>query len=493
MPVKTIKTLNATNAQILNAIRTDASFAYQQRIPAATQGDITNTVNNLLEYRPMMNEFIDALVNRIGDVVVKSKVWTNPLAQFKRGMMQYGETIEELATTLLQAKRYDPNKCYDDVFKCNHPTVMSNFHSINRQDYYEMTINDMLLRRAFLTDYGLQDLVGKVMDTPYTSDYWDEYLIMRNLFAVYDSVDGFYKVQVPDASSVSTRAEKQDVAMSITESVRAMAGKMRFLSGQYNAAGVPTFTTNDDLVLFATPEFVAMLDVNVIAFAFNASAADLKMRVVEVDDFGIDGCQAILCDKDFFMCADTLIDFESIRNPKAISWNYWLHHHGIYSVSRFVNAVMFTTEAGTIVTVPSIKTTGVTVDYAELPDGTKPEFAQLGGKTRLTATVAGTVEPETDGYSVPQGVTWTITANNTGVESGGVRLKTGTFIDAEGVLHVDPYEVAENVTVTATSTYIDPAVSMGEQVYQHGDLTVGIGAKYNAAAQTSTEVTEITE
>ena len=480
MATKTIKTLNATNAQILNAIRTYASFAYQQRIPAATQGDITETVNNLLEYRPMMNEFIDALVNRIGDVVIKSKVWTNPLAQFKRGMMQYGETIEELATTLIQAKRYDPNKCYDDVFACHAPDVMSNFHSINRQDYYELTVNDMLLRRAFLNDYGLQDLVGRIMETPYTSDYWDEYLIMRNLFAEYARIDGFYKVQVPDASAAATRSEKQDDAMAITEAVRSMAGKMRFLSGQYNAAGAPTFTNNNDLVLFATPEFVAMLDVNVIAFAFNASAADFKMRVIEIDDFGIDGCQAILCDRDFFMCADTLIDFESIRNPKAISWNYWLHHHGIYSVSRFVNAVMFTTEAGTSVTVPSIKATGVTLDYAEV-DGVKPTYAERGGKTRLIATVQGTVAPETEGYTVPQGCTFAITANNTGVESGGVRLKLGTFVDAEGVLHVAEDEVAENVTVTATSTYIDPTVARGSQVYQHKDLIIGIDKAYTSA------------
>lgn len=478
MATKTVKALQATNAQILNAIRTDASFAYQQRIPAATQGDITDTVNNLLEYRPMMNEFVDALVNRIGDVVIKSKVWTNPLAPFKRGMMQYGETIEELATTLLQAKRYDPNKCYDDVFKCNPPEVMSNFHSINRQDYYELTINDMLLRRAFLTDYGLQDLVGRIMDTPYTSDYWDEYLIMRNLFAEYARIDGFYKVQVPDAAGASTRAEKQDRAMAITEAVRSMAGKMRFISGRYNPAGAPTFTKPNELVLFATPDFIAMLDVNVIAFAFNASAADLDVRVIPVDDFGIDGCQAILCDEDFFMCADTLIDFESIRNPKAIAWNYWLHHHGIYSVSRFVNAVMFTTEAGTSVTVPAIKATGVTVDYATV-DGVKPEFAPLGSKTRLNATVAGTVDPETEGYSVPQGVTWGITGIDTGVPTGAQQLKMGTFIDAEGVLHVDADEKAQNVTVTATSTYIDPAVAMGDQVYQSGKLTVGIGKKYS--------------
>lgn len=477
MAVKTIKTLNATNAQILNAIRTDASFAYQQRIPAADQGDITDTVNNLFQYRPMMNEFVDALVNRIGDVVIKSKVWSNPLGQFKRGMMQYGDTIEEIATTLLQAKRYDPNKCYDDVFKCNPPDVMANFHTINRQDMYELTINDMLLRRAFLSDYGLQDLVGRIMETPYTSDYWDEYLIMRNLFAEYARIDGFYKVQVPDASAATTRDEKQDDAMAITEAVRAMAGRMRFLSGNYNAAGAPTFTNPDELVLFATPEFIAMLDVNVIAFAFNASAASLDVRVVPVDDFAIDGCQAILCDREFFMCADTLIDFESIRNPKAISWNYWLHHHGIYSVSRFVNAVMFTTEAGTSTTVPAIKTTGVTLDYATV-DGVKPTYAEKGGKTRLVATVQGTVTPETEGYEVPQGVTFAITANNTRVAGGGVRLKNGTFVDAEGVLHVDADETAENVTITATSTYIDPTVAMGDQVYRSATLVVGIGKAY---------------
>lgn len=470
MAVKTVKTLSATNAQILNAIRTDASLAYQQRIPAATQGDIADTVNHLLEYRPMMNEFIDALVNRIGDVVIKSKVWSNPLAEFKRGMMQYGETIEELATTLLQAKRYDPNKCYDDVFKCSPPDIMSNFHSINRQDYYELTVNDMLLRRAFLNDYGLQDLVGRIMETPYTSDYWDEYLIMRNLFVEYDSIDGFHKIQVPDASSATTRAEKQDNAMAITEAVRGMIGKLKFMSGNYNAAGVPTFTNVNDLVLFVTPDFEAMLDVNVLAFAFNASAADVRARVILVDDFGIDGCQAILCDKDFFMCADTLIDFESIRNPKAISWNYWLHHHGIYSVSRFVNAVMFTTDAGSSVVVPAIKTTGVTVTFAKGEDGKTPEFATKGARTRLNVDVAGTVTPPTPGYSVPQGVTW-------GITEAAKPLSVGTFVDAEGVVHVSPEEKNEEFTVTATSTYIDPTVAMGEQKHESGTLKVGIGKK----------------
>jgi hypothetical protein len=470
MPTKRVTALNADNVAILNAIRNSSSLAYQQRIPAATQGDIQQTVDNLLEYKPAMNEFVDALVNRIGDVVVKSKIWSNPLSRFKRGMLQYGDTIEELGLDLLEAKRYDPNKCYEDVFKCNPPDVMSNFHTINRQDYYELTINEMLLRRAFLSDYGLQDLVGRVMETPYTSDYWDEYLIMKNLFAEYARVDGFYKVHVPDATTVTTRAERTDVAMTITESVRSMAGRLKFISRDYNAAHLPTSAKPGELVLFATPEFIAMLDVNVIAFAFNVSAADINLSIVEIDDFGIDGCQAILVDEDFFMCADTLISFESIRNPKAMSWNYWLHHWGIYSVSRFVSAVMFTTEAGSSVSAPSLSVASVEVDYAEV-DGTKPTFAEKGGKTRFIATVDGTVNPPTPGIGVPQGVVWSITASDK-------PLSTKTFVDAEGVLHVWADEEATNVTIQAATTYIDPSSPVSGQTAKTATLIVGLGSAY---------------
>lgn len=475
--VKKLNTAEATNVNIARAIWNDASLEYQNRIPAPDQGDISQTFKMLQqsEYKPQLNEFVDALVNRIGDVIFKSKSWTNPLAIFKRGMMYYGDTIEEIATTILKAKRFDPNECYEDVFKCSPPELMSNFHSINRMDRYDLSISQPMLRRAFIDNYGFQNLLNNVMNTPYISDEVDEYLIMRNLFTEMAAIDGFYKVQVPDASSATNADQRKEYAMEITEAVRAMSGRLKFMSGAYNSGGVPTFTQPDELVLFVTPEFSAMLDVNVIAFAFNASAADVRVRVIEIDDFGIDGCQAILADENIFVCADTLLEFESIYNPKGLMWNYYLHHHGIYSMSRFVNAIMFTTEAGSMVTVPSVKATGVTVEIATLKNGEKPTQATRGGKLRLTATVAGTVTPETPGYSVPQGVAWTISSTS------GTPLKTGTFIDAEGVLHVAENETNTQVTVTATSVYIDPTVPISEQVYQSGTLDVTIGAP-NAVA-----------
>lgn len=469
MATMEVKTLNATNAEILNAIRTDASYVYQQRIPEVTQGDITAAVQALQHYTPEMNEFVDALVNRIGLTEIRSKIWTNPLAQFKRGLMEYGSTIEEVYVDILNAKNYDPDADHSDVFKQTKPDVQANFHTINRQNQYPVTLNDMLLKRAFVDSYGLQNLVGSILERPYTSDHWDEYLIMRQLFQEYARNGWFYKVQVPDAASATTFDDKRQKAAAITEAVRSYAMKLAFMSRDYNASNVATFSKREELVLFCTPEFVAMLDVNVLAFAFNVSAAEINTRVVVVDELGIDGAQAILADKDFFVCADTFINFESIRNPKGRYWNYFLNHDGIYSCSRFVNAILFTTEAGTSVTVPTIALTGCTVDYKTPEGGTKPTFAEKGAITDLVATVAGTVTPETPGYSVPQSVVWTISGTS------GKKLSMSTFIDAEGSLHVDENEPNEWVEVTATTTYLDPSKPLSGQTAQTGKLKVGIG------------------
>lgn len=470
MPSKTVQRLDATNVNILNAVRTDASTAYGQRIPAATQGSITDTVEALWNYRPLRNEFVDALVNRIGSVEIKSKTWTNPLATYKRGMMQWGDTIEEVYVDILKAKRYDPSSSFEDVWKRNPPKVYSNFHTIDRQDYYEVSVNDALLKRAFLSEYGLQDLVGSVLERPYTSDYFDEYLIMKNLFVEYARLDGFYKVNIPNPAA--QYPDREYAAKYTTELIRAWTDTLTFMSSAYNAAHVTTASRREDLVLFCTPQFKALLDVNVVAQAFNRSDAQVETFITVIDDFRIDGCQAILADRDFFICADTLIDFESIRNPKAMEWNYWLHHHGVYSMSRFVNAIMFTYEAGTEYPIPDVTLANVTLELGYNPDGTQMTYAELGARTPIIQLVNGTIDPEDPAYIVPQGVTWEITATE------GVINSDRTYIDKDGWLHVDPNETATSVTIQATTVFTKGNVPIGDQVpanQKTATITVPIG------------------
>lgn len=455
--------LTATNADILNAIRNQASSQYQQRVPAATQGDISGAIGALETFRPLKNEFVDALVNRIGLTVIQQKIWSNPLAEFKRGLLPFGTTIEDVFVDLIEAHRYDPNNDYENVFKTNVPDVQANFHTLNRQDYYPVTVREDLLRRAFIEENGLSQMVGAIMDAPYKSDYWDEYLIMRRLFAEFAKNAQFYKVQIADPTT----------ATNLTQTVRTIKtyiNMLRFLSPNYNAAGVNTYANPEDLVLFCTPAFDAAIDVEVMAAAFNMDKVSFLSRKVVIDDFGIDGCEAILADKEWFVCADTKIELASIQNPKALSWNYFLHHWGVYSASRFVPAIMFTTEVGTAVNVPDVTVTGLSISTAQ----GEPLFAPLGGDVRFVASVTGTVVPATPGVEVPQGVVWSISATESGP------LAPGTFIDDEGVLHVDEHEQNAHVTIKAVTADIDGDDPIGTQTAYSEELIFGIGAAYVA-------------
>ena len=99
-----------TNAEILDGIREDAGFDYQSRVPLATQAGVSEVVNKLNDYRPFWNEFLNGFINRIGAIYARNQMWQNPLAVFKKGLMGYGDTVEEYMTDLLEAHSYDPDR-----------------------------------------------------------------------------------------------------------------------------------------------------------------------------------------------------------------------------------------------------------------------------------------------------------------------------------------------------------------------------------------------
>lgn len=460
------RTLNekATNANILNAIREEASPTYQERIPAADQGDIASTIKAMDSYRPAWNEFANALVNRIGMVVMQGQTWSNPLKSLKRGMMEYGDTVEEYRTNLIQAHRYDPNECHEDIFSCAPVETASAFHDINRQDYYKLTVNEMLVRRAMLNEYGLQEYVNSVMEAPYISDELDEYLIMKNLFRLYDQEQGYFKVQVPAVENKLDKASIEAQALYIAQIIDEYKYNFDFMKSDYNGLHWPTSSRGHKIIVFAEPHLASVLDTYVIPYAFRDTNA-IRLEIIPIDDFGIEGCQAIMCDERHIFCWDTYMAFKSIENPQGRSWNYWWHHDGIYSLSKFVNAVMFTTNAGTPQVKPTFDVTGVAVEADGGAATVKP-----GGELRLKATVTGTVTPE-NSMEIPQGVMWSISA------TGGKPLADRTYIDAEGMLHVGEGETNAKLTVTATSVYPSKAeATKGQYITGTIDVVVEVPA-----------------
>jgi len=470
------------NWQVLNMVRNKASNQYQDRIPAATKGKIQATLRALDEFQPQQNEFHEALVNRIGLQIIKNSSWTNPMAPFKRGLLTRGDTIEEIAVGIIKASTYDPDReeLERELFGTEKVYVENNFHRQNRRDKYKITINSALESAAFDTPNGLQSFIAAEMAAPAKSDQLDEFLLMTELFAEYERNGGFYKVQIPDVIDMDSDGTDARRAL---RTIRAVTETLPFLSTKYNAAGMMSHANPDDLYLFQSPEFAAAIDVEALAAAFNVEKAEMKTRTVTIpqERFGIDGCQAILTTKDFFVVADTKYQTASMFNPAGLSTNFWLHHWGLYSASRFVPAVMFTSHRGDEEIAIQTPVTSVSA---------------IAVTNRNGATVTDVARGEH--YSLyAEAITTPANGTNNAVRyvlSGAT--SPYTWISMTGVLHVGGNEGAASLSIVAYATWTDPE-GLQRDAAKSATLTLNVtgpavGVSWPIAGDASQALTGIT-
>lgn len=347
---------NLNNLEIMNAIRSDARREYQEMVPEATKANIQETISDIMSEDITRNQFMNSLVNRIGSTIIRDIVWRNPLAIFKQGMMNFGDTIEEVHLDMVKPTVYDPNRDYleKDVFGQARVNSYSAFHKINRREKFKITINESELRRAFLADNGLSQFVSSLMAVSATSDEWSEFLTMCSLFRTYEQEHGFYHIQIPDMNVFEASKDKTDAAI---KALQVAANKMQYPTRAYNSQGVPSFARPEDLVIIATPEFKANIDVTSLAAAFNPQNASVPSHVITVpnESLQLDGVSAILTTKDFLLIKDVLIENRSIDNPEGLYSNYFLHHWSVLSVSPFTPAIAFGTKETGKIFIPEVK------------------------------------------------------------------------------------------------------------------------------------------
>lgn len=442
---------------------------FQQRIPDPTQAGISATMSAL--FQPMngqyFNQFMDILVNRIAYTYVRGQNYKNPLAVFKGNKINYGSTIQEIAPKWIKAHSYEDDA--ETLLKLHRPESEVWYHSQNRRDQYPISVNVDELRTAFTDEYGLNNLVAQLMNTPNNADEYDEFNIMKNLIAEYETRWGFYKYHLDDfpADDISGKA--------FLTALQTLGGKLQFPSSVYSGTDIPVFAQPSELVLLVTPEAQASLNVNTLAALFNVDLAKVSYRTVLIDEFPIPDAVALLTTEDFFVCHDTLYNTTSFWNPQALTTTYWLNHWGVYSVSPFVPAILFTTAAGTVT--PTIKqaVTGLTVTA-------EPGTVELGGSVSIVTKLNGTIDPvdsDADVIVRPDACIYNVSAETPAGDdpvtkpAKPVQLNARTRVDNYGVLHVQKtgLKPGDVITVTATSTYVNPS---GATVPYTGIATVTI-------------------
>lgn len=363
--------LSTDSYNILNAIRNEVGGMFRANTPLVkTAGDAKAYGMYVTGSGDARNAFMGALINRIAQVVMFSRSYRNKLARYKKGMLEFGEVVENVWVQLVSPEGYKPvPDSPGDLFKQNAPDSKVTFHPVNCKLVYEVTTNDSELSMAFTTSTGLYDFVSRIMQRLTDSDEWDSELLERYVLARAILDNPNLVTQVP--------ALTKDNSDSIIATMKGASNAMRFMDTTYNIEGVPTHSPIENQIFFLTAEASATIDVFSLAKAYNLSYEQFLGQQDMIRSFGFNAAEkkrldtimnatlaqgiipnytpfndeelkklnaivGAIIDEDFFMIFDRLYRVDAAPYDSLhLSQNTFLHHWSVNSYNPFANARFF--------------------------------------------------------------------------------------------------------------------------------------------------------
>ena len=366
--------LNASTIDIINVIRKNASEEYKAKVPEVNEIDDIVPVGKIIYGNPsFLNQFVNALVNRIAFVLMESATFNNPYAILKKGYIDFGETIEDIFVNIAQVVEYDPNKAKSREFARTYPDVRTAFYKMNWRVMYPVTVQNEDLKLAFLSVDGVTDLISKIIDSITRAYEYDEFLLFKYLIIKAISKGKMYPVAV-DGSDLKNYAS----------AFKSARNKLQFMREEFNEAHVKNNTDDSNLCVFLDADFDAQFDVNVLASAFNMDKANFIGRRFLIDDWttfdndrwetirqntisSLKGdasgvveevtaeelalmadVHGIVIDERWFQIYDNLVQMEETKVSSGLYWNYFYHSWKTVAHSPFANALVFVDNSATI-------------------------------------------------------------------------------------------------------------------------------------------------
>lgn len=415
----------ATNVNILNAMRSE--YELENRIPEATLDNLQQIFTTMMSYSQGRNTVIPSLLERIGLQTVDTTAWRNPLAMYKKDPMRYGMTHEETFVNMCKGKLYDPRESYEYAFQQYQSYIMSVFHKVNLQMQYPVTITYDNLRSAFLSEYGIRDMMAAKMESAVTGANWDEYNAMKGM------IDAGYEQQILPAVTVPAVTDESTAKKLLTE-IKAAVNEFKFPNPANNIAGATSASEPYNLIWITTPRVDANISVEALAYAFNMDKAQVDVRTVIVDKFDNSAIQGVLMDIRFFNVRDQFREMSDQRLANILSWNYFYTMVEMISASPFYPFRVFTTD--------TVATTSLSIT------ATGGSYTQ-GEVITIPATVTGGTGTYHQGL-----LNWSVegaTSRDTYILPGTNQLYVGA--DETGTLNVTiTYRPDESVVKTVNFT-----------------------------------------
>lgn len=386
----------------LNAMRemsVESGSIYHQYVPVVTD---TTTIGEfgvpILDSQNLnvMNDFV-SLLKKVVATAVYNKTFNNPLANLEGERMPLGNFIEDVYVNPAKARGFNVND-FAGLLQKYEAEVAVQYLDVNSDLQYCVTVTREKIRNAFTSWDQLEGLISGMVNSLYNGAYLTRYNQTKGLVtAAYTGNNVQYQI-------VDNPTDEQS-AKSLIRQLRAAYSKMQIPSTRFNAwnkvkggrLALKTWSDPEDVVVLISADVEALVDVEVLAAAFNMSKADFLGRVIVVDDFNqynddgtvaVDGSaiKAMIADRAWFKIKTQDFAMDEFYNANNRTWQYYLNDVRMVNFSLFANAIVFATAA------PVVDATAITAeaDTATVKAGEKAvvAFELTPANATTTVTVA---------------------------------------------------------------------------------------------------------
>ena len=302
----------------------------------------------------VLNDFV-GLLKKVVYTAVYSKTFNNPLVGLEGERMPLGNFIEDVYVNPAKARGFDIND-FAGLLQKYEAEVATQYLAVNSDLQYCVTITREKIRNAFTSWDQLEGLITGMINSLYNGAYITRYNQTKGLpLAAFKGQAVKYEV-ITDPTNETT-------AKNLVRKMRADYSKFQIPSTRYNAwsdvkgAGsfaLKTWSDPEDIIVMISADIEALLDVEVLAAAFNMTKAEFLGRVIVVDDFSqynddgtlaVDGSmiKAVIADKAWFKIKTQDFAMDEFYNANNRTWQYYLNDVRMVNYSLFANAKVYTT------------------------------------------------------------------------------------------------------------------------------------------------------
>lgn len=349
----------ATALNKMREMSVQTNSIYHQYIPVVTENSsIADFGTPILDpsNTAVLNDFV-GLLKKVIYTAVWSKTFNSPLAQLEGERMPLGQFVEEAYINPIKARGFNIND-FAGLLQKYSAEVATEYLTVNSDLQYCVTITREKLRNAFTSWDNLEEFITGMTNALYNGAYITRYNQTKGL-----PLAAFKKGAIKYETIVDPTDEQ--TAKDLVRKMRADYSKMQIPSTKFNAwqdvkgegaFALKTWSNPEDIVVLISADVEALVDVEVLAAAFNMSKADFLGRVIVVDDFSqydddgqvaVDGSmiKAMICDRAWFRIKTQDFALEDFRNPNNRTYQLYLNDTRMVNYSLFANAKIYTTAA----------------------------------------------------------------------------------------------------------------------------------------------------